>query len=108
MQGAEGTGRGMQAADTVTFINTPAELIAALGRGDPHIQILRHLNFLGFSPKRVGNDFQNVATLVVGSTVRSIRVRPQAPPASCWCPAMLCSMDTRLIFPVLAFVLLLL
>lgn len=61
---------------TVTYINTAAELIAAVEKGDPHIEILSHLDFKDFPPRPVGNDFNSTATVIVDSvTVRSIRVR---------------------------------
>ena len=68
-------GRGLRQADTVTFITTPDEFIAALGRGDPHLQVTEHLDFEGYSAKAVGNDWDSSATLIVGPSVRSIRVR---------------------------------
>ena len=75
MQGVQVQGRGLQQADTVTFITTPDEFIAALDRGDPHLQVTEHLHFEGYSAKSVGNEFDNTATLVVLNTVLSIRVR---------------------------------
>jgi hypothetical protein len=54
---------------------TPEDFIDAVEEGKPHIQILSHLDFTGFAVKSVGNENKNNATVVVGSSVRSITVR---------------------------------
>jgi hypothetical protein len=54
---------------------TPAEFIDAVEKGKPHIQIRSHLDFSGFAVKPLGNENDNNATVVVGSSVRSITVR---------------------------------
>lgn len=67
-------GRGLLQTPTVTYVTTTVEFVEAAERGDPHIEILKHLDFGDTDLKQLDNNLASNATVHVGSAVRSIRV----------------------------------
>ena len=74
LQGALGIGRTLFQEDTVSYVTTAEELLAAVERGDPHIEVVGHLDFSGIPPTPVGTEDNNTGTVNVLGKVRSIRV----------------------------------